>query len=148
MTEERQQRSVTSTVFFGYVCACSESTLDFRFLLRNIMEWIVLLFYLYPVLSNRARYSHFALFILYKKKQGFEIFFLSLLCSTWGHYCILPVFFVPASFVKECTDLLMSKSKSLLIVFVAYHHNANVNPRGYNEFISRFCVYLYYSITM
>ena len=147
MTEERQQRSVTSTVFFGYVCACSESTLDFRFLLRNIMEWIVLLFYLYPVLSNRARYSHFALFILYKKKQGFEIFFLSLLCSTWGHYCILPVFFfVPASFVKECTDLLMSKSKSLLIVFVAYHHNANVNPRGYNEFISRFCVY--YSITM
>ena len=100
----------------------------------------MLLFYLYPVLSNRARYSHFALFILYKKKQGFEIFFLSLLCSTWGHYCILPVFFVPASFVKECTDLLMSKSKSLLIVFVAYHHNANVNPRGYNEFISRFCV--------
>ena len=49
-------------------------------------------------------------------------------------------FFVPVSFVKECTDLLMSKSKSLLIVFVAYHHNANVNPRGYNEFISRFCV--------
>ena len=91
-------------------------------------------------LNEKDIYSHFSLFILYKKNKDLRYIFLSLLCSTWGHYCILPVFFVPVSFVKECTDLLMSKSKSLLIVFVAYHHNANVNPRGYNEFISRFCV--------
>ena len=42
--------------------------------------------------------------------------------------------------VKDDFKILNGQSKSLLIVFVAYHHNANVNPRGYNEFISRFCV--------
>ena len=101
---------------------------------------IVLLFYLYPVLSNRARYSHFALFILYKKNRDLRYFFFLYCAVHGGIIAYYQFFFVPASFVKECTDLLMSKSKSLLIVFVAYHHNANVNPRGYNEFISRFCV--------
>ena len=84
-------------------------------------------------------------YLFYIKNRDLRYFFLSLLCSTWAHGGIIAYyqfFFVPTSFVKECTDLLMSKSKSLLIVFVAYHHNANVNPRGYNEFISRFCVYI------
>ena len=114
----------------------------------NGMNYATFLFISSYCLNEKDIYSHFALLILYKKNKDLRYIFLSLLCSTWGYYCILPVFFVPASFVKECTDLLMSKSKSLLIVFVAYHHNANVNPRGYNEFISRFCVYYYYVLVL
>ena len=112
----------------------------FKFCLVFLKNHQILPFFFKNLVVHKRK--KFSLCIIKKnplpKKLGIsEIIFFQLYK---GHYCILPVFFVPVSFVKECTDLLMSKSKSLLIVFVAYHHNANVNPRGYNEFISRFCV--------